>query len=241
MGVQQTGERFGQIGALDALLGNQEPCEHGLVGLPTDARRGSEVETVCGIVAELHDRRPTWARDLPSGGTRRAVLTHSPTLHAAQARGFDQTLAKTRRRLADLQAKLARGNTRRHRPAVEAEIAAICKPRWVGQVITTSLTGDTPAHFRLSWRTDARARDRLQQRVFNQRRPELPLGRGTSRVENRTRLGARVRSAPRCIRAVRLPARDLAGVALPVPSRRSTASRDTRGSHGRAGAGRGPR
>jgi len=23
---------------------------------------------VCGIVAELHDRRPTWVRDLPSGG-----------------------------------------------------------------------------------------------------------------------------------------------------------------------------
>ena len=30
------------------------------------------------------------------GVTRRAVLTHSPTLHAAQSRGFDQTLAKAR-------------------------------------------------------------------------------------------------------------------------------------------------
>jgi len=43
------------------------------------------------------------------GVTRRAVLTHSPSLHAAQSRGFDQTLAKTRRRLTELQARLARG------------------------------------------------------------------------------------------------------------------------------------
>jgi hypothetical protein len=28
------------------------------------------------------------------GVTRRAVLTHSKTLHAAQSRGFDQALAK---------------------------------------------------------------------------------------------------------------------------------------------------
>ncbi len=43
------------------------------------------------------------------GVTRRAVLTHSPTLHAAQSRGFDQTLAKARRRLTELQTLLARG------------------------------------------------------------------------------------------------------------------------------------
>ena len=45
------------------------------------------------------------------GVTRRAVLTHSPTLHAAQSRGFDQTLAKARKRLAQLQDRLARGRT----------------------------------------------------------------------------------------------------------------------------------
>ena len=54
------------------------------------------------------------------GVTRRAVLTHSPTLHDKQSRGFDQTLAKARRGLAELQA-MARGNTRRDRTAVEAE------------------------------------------------------------------------------------------------------------------------
>ena len=103
------------------------------------------------------------------GVTRRAVLTHSATLHAAQSRGFDQTLAKAHRRLAELQAKLARGKTRRGRPAVQAEITAICKPRWVGQVTTTTLTGERPAELRLSWRTDTRARARLEERIFGKR------------------------------------------------------------------------
>ena len=49
------------------------------------------------------------------GVTRRAVLTHSANLHAKQSRGLDQTLAKARRRLAELQARLARGRTRRDR------------------------------------------------------------------------------------------------------------------------------
>jgi len=103
------------------------------------------------------------------GVTRRAVLTHSPTLHQAQSRGFDQTLAKARARLAELQARLARGKTRRGRTAVEADIAAIVKPRWVSQVITTTLTGQAPAELRLSWRTDTRARKRLEQRLFGKR------------------------------------------------------------------------
>ncbi|HEX3779003.1 MAG TPA: IS1634 family transposase [Pseudonocardiaceae bacterium] len=103
------------------------------------------------------------------GVTRRAVLTHSPTLHAAQSRGFDQTLAKARRRLTELQTLLARGKTRRDRAAVEAEIATICRPRWVNEVITTTLTGEVPAEFRLSWRTDQNARRRLENRVFGKR------------------------------------------------------------------------
>jgi transposase len=103
------------------------------------------------------------------GVSRRAVLTHSPTLHAKQSAGFDQTLAKTRRRLAELQARLARGKTRRDRDAVQAEVAAICKPRWVRQVITTTLTGDNPAELRLTFRTDSRARQRLETRIFGKR------------------------------------------------------------------------
>jgi transposase len=103
------------------------------------------------------------------GVTRRAVLTHSPTLHDGQSRGLDQTLAKARARLAELQARLARGNTRRDRSKVEAEIVTICKPRWVNQIITATLTGDDPASFRLSWRTNHRARVKLEQRLFGKR------------------------------------------------------------------------
>ena len=92
------------------------------------------------------------------GVTRRAVLTHSKTLHAAQSRGFDQTLSKAQQRLAALADKLARGKTRRPRTAVEAEIATICKPRWVAEVLTTTLTGENPADLRLTYTIDTTAR-----------------------------------------------------------------------------------
>ncbi len=50
-----------------------------------------------------------------------------------------------------------------------AEIAAICKPRWVADIITVTLTGAAPTELRLSWRTDARARARLEARLFGKR------------------------------------------------------------------------
>ena len=103
------------------------------------------------------------------GVTRRAVLTHSPSLHAAQTRGFTQTLAKARRKLIDLQATLARGNTRRERAAVQAEIDKITRPRWVSQVITTTLTGNTPTELRLTFHVDTRARARLEKTQFGKR------------------------------------------------------------------------
>jgi transposase len=103
------------------------------------------------------------------GVTRRAVLTHSPTLHQAQHRGFDQTLAKTRNRLSGLQARLARGNTRKDRTAVEAEIATILKARWVKDVIQVGLAGERPSDFRLTFRTDQGARARLERRLFGKR------------------------------------------------------------------------
>jgi len=103
------------------------------------------------------------------GVTRRAVLTHSATLHTAQARGFDQTLAKAQRRLGELTERLARGNTRRERATVEADIAAICKPRWVADVMTITLTGEDPAGLRLSFAVDRAARAALENRLFGKR------------------------------------------------------------------------
>jgi transposase len=103
------------------------------------------------------------------GARRRVVLTHSPTLHAAQARGFDQTLAKATRALDELVATLARGRARRDRAAVEATIARITRPRWVRRVLCTTLTGDRPADLRLTHRIDARARRALEREIFGKR------------------------------------------------------------------------
>jgi hypothetical protein len=59
-------------------------------------------------------------RAMALGADRRVILTHSEGFHLRQARGFEQTLAKARRRLATLQARLAvaapAGHARRSRP-----------------------------------------------------------------------------------------------------------------------------
>lgn len=103
------------------------------------------------------------------GATARGVLTHSPTLHEAQARGFDQTLAGAARSLNELADRLARGKTRRSREKVEAEITQITKNTWVAECVSTTLTGDKPSEFRLTWHVDDDARAVLEDRVFGKR------------------------------------------------------------------------
>ena len=101
------------------------------------------------------------------GAERRAILTHSPDLHAAQARGFDgTTLAKAGRKLDELAATLARGKTRRPREKVEAEIAAITAKPWVRRVITWQLSGEQPRDLRLAWSIDPAARAALEEELF---------------------------------------------------------------------------
>jgi transposase len=144
-------------------VGSLPPSDHpGLLAIPASQYREVDTEQYPGLTCV--DTRVT-----ALGVTHRAVLTHSPTLHAAQSRGFDQTLVKARHRLSALQARLARGKTRRDRAAVEAEIEALTRPRWVREVIKPTLTGDEPAELRLTWRTDTRARTRLEQRIFGKR------------------------------------------------------------------------
>ncbi len=101
------------------------------------------------------------------GAGRRAVLTHSPELHQAQAAGFEgTTLAKAGKKLDELAATLARGRTRRPRDKVEAEITAITAKPWVRRVITWQLTGDQPRDLRLTWHVDAAARAALEEEIF---------------------------------------------------------------------------
>jgi transposase len=144
-------------------VGSLPPSDHpGLLAIPARDYRAVDPDRYPGL--SFVDTTVT-----ALGVTRRAVLTHSANLHAKQSRGLDQTLAKARRRLAELQARLARGRTRRDRAAVQAQIAAICKPRWVADIITVTLTGEAPAGLRLSWRTDTKARKRLEERLFGKR------------------------------------------------------------------------
>ena len=103
------------------------------------------------------------------GKERRLVLCHSAGLHQKQSRGFGQTLAKAHRQLAEVQARLARGRTRKAKEKVEAEIAAICAPRWLSRVMVTSLTGDTTAELRLHFRTGEKARAGLEEELFGKR------------------------------------------------------------------------
>jgi len=103
------------------------------------------------------------------GADRRLIVTHSPTLHAKQLRGFAQTTASVERRLSELAERLARGRTRKQRTTVEADIATICKPRWINRVITWHLTGDSPKEFRLDWTLDKQAVNTLATELFGKR------------------------------------------------------------------------
>jgi len=108
-------------------------------------------------------------RAMVFGVDRRVVLTHSANLHTNQGAGFDQTLTKTTRELGELAATLARGKTRRLPDAVQAEVARITRPRWVTRVLTTQLTGTTPATMRLTWHIDPAARQELETEIFGKR------------------------------------------------------------------------
>jgi transposase len=101
------------------------------------------------------------------GTERRAILTHSPELHAARARGLEgTTLAKAGRKLDELAATLARGTTRRSRDKAEAEVTAITARPWVRRVITWQVDGEQPEVLRLAWGIDTAARAALEGEIF---------------------------------------------------------------------------
>jgi transposase len=103
------------------------------------------------------------------GTERRIVVTHSENLHSKQSQGFEQTLAKARRQLAEIKERLAGGKTRKQRDKVEAEIAQVLRPRWVSRVLSTSLVGDSTAKMRLTFSVRPKARAALEEEIFGKR------------------------------------------------------------------------
>ena len=103
------------------------------------------------------------------GQPQRIVVTHSPTLHTAQSRGFDQTLAKATGRLDELAETLARGKTRSTREQLTARIDRITHNTWVTEVLTVTVTGNSPKEFRLTHHIPKTARTALEKRVFGKR------------------------------------------------------------------------
>jgi transposase len=131
-----------------------------LTALPASIRSAVDKDRFGGLTA--YDTRRT-----VYGADRRAVLTHSPELHACQAAGFTgTTLAKAGRKLDELAATLARGKTRRGRDKVKAEIESITRKPWVRRVITWQLAGDQPRDLRLTWSVDQQARAALEEELF---------------------------------------------------------------------------
>src|ERR1019366_3001534 len=133
-----------------------------LLTVPARRRHPVDPDTYPGLSA--YDTRA-----MVFGADRRVVLTHSANLHTKQGAGFDQTLTKTTRELGELAATLARGKTRRLPDAVQANIETITRPRWVNRVLTTQLTGTTPATMRLTWQIDPAARRALETEIFGKR------------------------------------------------------------------------
>ncbi len=131
-----------------------------LTALPARVRSAVDEDRFGGLTA-YDTRREVY------GAERRAILTWSPELHAAQAAGFGgTTLAKAGRKLDELAATLARGRTRRSRDKVEAEIASVIRKPWVRRVITWQLAGDQPGALRLTWQIDPAARAALEEELF---------------------------------------------------------------------------
>jgi transposase len=103
------------------------------------------------------------------GHERRIVVTFSQNFFDKQAAGFEQTLAKARRQLRDVAARLARGAGRKSADQVEAEIEEILAPRWLRRVISVTLYGTEPSELSLTWRADARAKAALADELFGKR------------------------------------------------------------------------
>ena len=144
-------------------IGSLPPSDHpDLLAVPMRRYRKVDEERFRGL-------RAFETRVEVFGVERRVVVTHSQNLHDKQVRGFEQTMAKARRQLAEVSARLKRGTGRKSKEQVEAEVAQVLKPRWLNRVISTTLTGEKPAELRLVFRTKPKALAELHEELFGKR------------------------------------------------------------------------
>jgi transposase len=144
-------------------VGSVPPSQHPeLLAIPKASYRVVDKTELPGVIAFE-------TQELVLGRNLRVVLTHSDEFHHKQSRGFDQTLAKVTAQLNDLARRLAGGQSRRGRKAVEAEIDKICAPRWVRRVISVELVGTTPKDMALHFEIDHEAIAALEEEIFGKR------------------------------------------------------------------------
>ncbi len=144
-------------------VGSLRPSDHPeLLAVPTSRYQVVDAEVFPGLTAFE-------ARAAALGAMRRVVVTHSDELHAKQSRGFDQTMRKARRRLAECQRVLAGGRGRRSRSGVKAEIAEATRARWVRRCLRTTLVGENRGELSLVVEEDPAWRAELEAELFGKR------------------------------------------------------------------------
>jgi transposase len=144
-------------------IGSLPPSDHpDLLAVPSRRYRKVDEERFVGLRA-FESRAEVFGVD------RRVVVTHSQNLYDKQVRGFEQTMGKARRQLAEVSVRLKRGKGRKSKDQVEAEVAQILKPRWLHRVISTTITGEEPTELRLVFRTKPKALAELHAELFGKR------------------------------------------------------------------------
>ena len=96
-------------------VGSVAPSDHpDLLAVPIESYRPVDEDAFPGLLAYE-------ARKVIFNKERRVVLCHSEGLHQKQSRGLDQTLARARRQLREVAARLSRGKTRKTRDNLSLE------------------------------------------------------------------------------------------------------------------------
>ena len=144
-------------------VGSLPPSEHlDLMAVPKGRFKRVNPERFEGLRA-FETKKVVFGRE------RRVVVTFSQNFFDKQSAGFEQTLAKARRQLAEVAKRLARGKTRKSADQVQAEVEKILSPRWVNRVVSVTLFGEKPSELSLTWRTDQRAKAALADELFGKR------------------------------------------------------------------------